>query len=112
MSMPADSPPAAIQQPTAVSADSPPAVQQPLQQAPTSVHAVWEVELQGRYTAYKDEAVQRTLEAAFQRGDNTVRVQVMGKSYSIFPLQGDRKRQRLESDQTKTRSVRRVEHGF
>ena len=87
-------------------ADSPP-VQQPLPSSP----AVWEVELQGRFTAYKDETVQRTLEAAFQRGDDTVRVEVMGKAYDVFPLQGDRKRQRLESDQTKTRSVRRVEHG-
>ena len=102
--MPIGSPP--VQHPPAIPIDPPP-VQQPLPPSP----AVWEVELQGRYSAYKDEMVQRTLEAAFQRGDDTVRVEVMGKAYDVFPLQGGRKRQRLESDQTKTRSVRRVEHG-
>ena len=47
------------------------------------------------------------LEAAFQRGDESARVLVRGTAYVVGGLQGAHPRQRLESDQTRTRRVAR-----
>ena len=68
---------------------------------------MWEVELGGQLRAYEDASVQRELEAAFQRGDESARVLVRGTAYVVGGLQGAHPRQRLESDQTRTRRVAR-----
>ena len=68
---------------------------------------VWEVELRGCFVAYEEEQVQSTLEAAYRAGEDSVRVMVRGKAYLVGGLQSPRKRQRLESDPTRTRPVLR-----
>ena len=69
--------------------------------------ATWEVMLGGSYKPYDDEAVQKTLEAAYTRGDATADVTVRGTVYEVL-LQGDALQQRQKNDPTRTRKVRRV----
>ena len=69
--------------------------------------ATWEVMLGGSYRPYDDEAVQKTLEAAYTRGDATADVTVRGTVYEVS-LKGDALQQRQKNDPTRTRQVRRV----
>ena len=68
---------------------------------------MWEVELGGAMLAYEDAVVQAALEAAFARGEASARVLVRGQAYVVSGLQSEHRRQRLESDPTRTRRVAR-----
>ena len=71
---------------------------------------MWEVLLGGAYSPYPDDLVQRRIEAAYGRGDPSVKVRGRGSEYEV---RFDRSRygehrQRLVADTRKTRRVRRV----
>ena len=61
----------------------------------------------GALRAY-DDVAQAELENAFQRGDEKARVRVRGDTYLVCGLQGDHKKQRLETDPTRSRRVVRT----
>ena len=87
---------------------TPPPPPMPMPMPPRSVApmAVWEVELTGSYRPY-EEAEQRTLEAAFQRGEASARITVRGSAYDVT-LRGDDRRQRgVGTEAWRRRRVRR-----
>ena len=68
---------------------------------------MWEVELSSRFSPYKPPQ-QQLLEAAYQRGEASVRVELNGQSYEVS-LRGGDKRQRSCADASRSRKVRRRE---
>ena len=76
----------------------------------SSAAGTWQVLLGGSFKDYDDEAVQKTLEAAFTRGDASADVTVRGTVYEVT-LQGAQLQQRQKNDPTRTRQVRRAPLG-